>query len=186
MSKDILRIPEPCDVVLSAVERTMKSRMLLVLEALEAGHSRKAAASIAGIAPPTVAAWVKRGKTRLTHALYPWFLHEIQRSEGAGESLFANIVIREATENHNWRAAMFVLQKRYKWNDRPDMDVDTQREQQKAQLDKTKADTVYVEERTKKLKEDGEEVVLDRLRDILDEVRDEMKPKEGDAPESVN
>ena len=81
---------------------------------------------------------------------------------------------------------MFVLQKRYKWNDRPEMDVDTQREQQKAQLDTTKADTVYVEERTKKLREDGEEVVLDRLRDILDEVRDEMKPKEGDAPESVN
>ena len=56
------------------------------------------------------------------------------------------------------------------------MDDEVQREQQRAQLAKTKADTVYVEARTTKLKEDSEEIVLDRLRDILNEVREEVKP----------
>ena len=71
---------------------------------------------------------------------------------------------------------MFLLQKRYKWNDRPEMDNDIQREQQKAQLAKTKADTVFVEVRTEKIKEDSDAVVLDRLRDILNEVREEINP----------
>ena len=162
----------------------MKHRMLIVLEALEAGHSRNAAASMAQVSSTTVSAWIRRGRRKPTHLLYPWFFHEIQRSEGQGEKLFADIVIREATENHNWRAAMFVLQKRYKWNDRPAMDDEVQREQQKAQLAKTKADTVYVETRTEKMKEDSEALVLDRLRDILDEVREEVK-KDG-KPEAVN
>jgi hypothetical protein len=185
MDEGPIRLDEPDDAVLSITDRAMKHRMLMVLEALEMGHSRSSAAAIAGISPSTVQAWIRCGKNRPTHMLYPWFLHEIGRCEGTGESLFANIVIEEATKNHNWRAAMFVLQKRYKWNDRPEMDNDVQKEQQRAQLKKTKADTAYVEERTKLLREDGEEVVLDRLRDILDEVRDEMKPKEG-ASESVN
>lgn len=183
---DHVRIAEPHDAVLTVTERAMKHRMLIVLEALEAGHSRNAAASMAQVSSTTVSAWIRSGRRKPTHLLYPWFFHEIQRSEGQGEKLFADIVIREATENHNWRAAMFVLQKRYKWNDRPDMDSDVQRDQQKAQLAKTRADTTYTEERTKKLKEDGEEVVLERLRDILDEVRDEMKPKDGESPEQAN
>tara|TARA_R100001594_G_scaffold62636_5_gene97018 strand:- start:2859 stop:3419 length:561 start_codon:yes stop_codon:yes gene_type:complete len=182
----IIRIPEPEDVVLSTQEKAVKKRMLRVLEALEAGHSRNSAAAIAGISPTTIQKWARKGVSMPTHMLYPWFMHEIRRSEGAGESLFADIVIKEATENHNWRAAMFVLQKRYKWNDRPEMDNDIQKEHQKAQLKKTKADTAYVEERTKLLKEDGEEVVLDRLRDILDEVRDEVRPKDSKKPESIN
>ena len=185
MADGPIRLEEPEDVVLSITDRAMKHRMLLVLEALEAGHSRSSAAALADISPTTVQAWIRCGKNKPLHALYPWFLHEINRCEGVGESLFANIVIQEATKNHNWRAAMFVLQKRYKWNDRPEMDNDVQKEQQRAQLKKTKADTDYVEERTKLLREDGEEVVLDRLRDILSEVRDEMKPKEG-ASEQVN
>jgi hypothetical protein len=186
MDDYVVRHPEPDDIVLTTVQRSMKARMLRVLEALEAGHSRASAASMAKMAPATIDKWVRAGRTQITHPLYPWFLHEIERSEGLGESLFANIVIKEAAEKHNWRAAMFLLQKRYKWNDRPDMDKDIQREQQKAQLQKTKADTVYVEERTRVLKEDGEEVVLDRLRDILNEVREEVKPKEDKAPESLN
>ena len=79
---------------------------------------------------------------------------------------------------------MFILQKRYKWNDRPALDSEIQEEQQRAQLAKTKADTVYVETRTEKMKEDSEALVLDRLRDILDEVREEVK-KDG-KPEAVN
>jgi hypothetical protein len=176
MAKEPVHYPEPEDVILSIQERAMKKRMLRVLEALEAGHSRQSAASMANVSPQTVKVWTRNGQKNMTHALYPWFYHEVSRSEGAGESLFADIVIREATEKHNWRAAMFVLQKRYKWNDRPAMDDEIQREQQKAQLSKTKADTVYVEARTVKLKEDGEEIVLDRLRDILNEVREEIRP----------
>jgi hypothetical protein len=178
------RRSEPEDVVLSLQERKLKKRMLRVLEALEAGHSRNSAAAMAGVSPGTVKVWVRKGQTNLTHPLYPWFHNEVSRSEGFGESLFADIVIQEATKNHNWRAAMFLLQKRYKWNDRPEMDNEIQREQQSAQLAKTKADTVYVEARTKKLKEDSDAVVLDRLRDILDEVREEMKP--GVKEEQVN
>ena len=34
---------------------------------------------------------------------------------------------------------------------------------------------MFVEARTKKLEEDGEEIVLERLRDILNEVRSEVK-----------
>ena len=186
MNEGLVRIAEPDNVVLSVTERVMKSRMLMVLEALEAGHSRSAAAAMAQISPSTVSAWVRRAQKNPSHVLYPWFLHEIQRSEGVGESLFANIVIREATEKHNWRAAMFVLQKRYKWTGQPEMDNEIAHERQKAQLHKVKADTALVEERTRVLKEGGEEVVLDRLRDILGEVREEMKPKDGSAPESVN
>jgi hypothetical protein len=181
-----IRIAEPHDAILSATERSMKHRMLVVLEALEAGHSRNSAAAMAEISPNTVSAWTRRAHRDPTHVLYPWFLHEIHRSEGKGESLFANIVMREATEKHNWRAAMFVLQKRYKWNDRPYMDPDIQREQQKAQLVKTQADTVFTQERTKKLKEDGDEVVLERLRNILEEVRDEMRPNDGETAEKAN
>jgi hypothetical protein len=176
MAEAPVHYPEPEDIILTIQERAMKKRMLRVLEALEAGHSRQSAASMAGVSPQTVKVWTRKGQKNLTHALYPWFYHEISRSEGVGESLFADIVIREATEKHNWRAAMFVLQKRYKWNDRPEMDDEVQREQQRAQLAKTKADTVYVEARTTKLKEDSEEIVLDRLRDILNEVREEVKP----------
>jgi transposase len=177
-----VRIPEPEDVILSPRERTMKARMLVVLEALEAGHSRQSAASLADIAASTIASWIQQGRYKLTHALYPWFYHEVQRSEGIGEAQFANIVISEAVDKHNWRAAMFVLQKRYKWSERPEMDNDLQRDQQKAQLSKTKADTVFVEARTKKLEEDGEEIVLERLRDILNEVREEVKADGKERP----
>jgi hypothetical protein len=169
-------MPEPQDIILTPHERRLKKRMLKVLEALEGGHSRQSAASMAGISPATVEGWVRKGQTNLTHTLYPWFCHEIGRSEGAGESIFAKIVIDEATKNHNWRAAMFLLQKRYKWNDRPEMDNEIQREQQRAQLAKTKADTVFAEVRTEKIKEDSDAVVLDRLRDILNEVREEINP----------
>ena len=62
------------------------------------------------------------------------------------------------------------------------MDDDLQRDQQKAQLSKTKADTVFVEARTKKLEEDGEEIVLERLRDILNEVREEVKADGKERP----
>jgi len=175
---------EPEDIVLSLQERKLKKRMLRALEALEAGHSRNSAAAMAGVSPGTVKVWVRKGQTNLTHPLYSWFHHEMSRSEGFGESLFADIVIREATKNHNWRAAMFLLQKRYKWNDRPEMDNEIQREQQKAQLAKTKADTVFVEVRTEKIKEDSDAAVLDHLRDILNEVREEMKP--GGKEEQVN
>ena len=184
MDNPHVHYPEPQDIILSVQERAMKQRMLRVLEALESGHSRQSASSMAGVSPQTVKIWARKGQKNLTHSLYPWFYNEVSRSEGVGESLFADIVIREATEKHNWRAAMFVLQKRYKWNDRPEMDDEIQREQQKAQLSKTKADTVYVEARTVKLKEDGEEIVLDRLRDILNEVREEIKP--GVKEEQVN
>ena len=179
-----IRIPEPSDVILSLRERAMKARMLRVLEGLESGHSRQSAAALANISTSTIASWVQQGRYKLTHQLYPWFYHEVQRSEGVGESKFADIVIQEAVGKHNWRAAMFVLQKRYGWSERPEMDNDIQRDQQRAQLAKTKADTVFVEVRTKKLEEDGKEAVLERLLGLLNEVREEVKT-DGEE-ESVN
>ena len=178
------KAPEPADLTLTGPQRSLKKRMLTVLEHLEAGHSRASAAAAAGVGVSRVKQWYQHGLTKVTHPLYPWFRQELERSEGSGESIFANIVIREATETHHWRAAMFILQKRYKWNDRPALDSEIQEEQQRAQLAKTKADTVYVETRTEKMKEDSEALVLDRLRDILDEVREEVK-KDG-KPEAVN
>lgn len=179
-----LRFPEPDDIVLNHNHRALKERMLVALDALQAGHSRHSAAALAGVSKVTLANWVKLGRAKPLHPLYPWFYHESQCSEGIGESKFADIVIREATEKHNWRAAMFLLQKRYKWSERPEMDNDVQLEQQRAQLKKTKAETVYVEVRTKKIEEDGDEVVLERLRGILDEVRSEVRS--GGDSEKVN
>lgn len=179
-----IRLPEPADFTLNSQQLSMKERMLVVLEHLECGHSRASAASAANIASSRVKQWYRYGRTKVTHLLYPWFRQELERSEGFGESIFAKIIIDEATKKHNWRAAMFILQKRYKWNDRPDLDTRIQEEQQHAQLAKTKADTVYVETRTEKMKEDSEALVLDRLRDILDEVREEVK-RDG-KPEAVN
>ena len=175
MDESPLRLPLPQDIVLSRKERGLKERMLAVLSVLNAGHSRRGASAQAGVSYTTVSKWIRYGKEKITHPLYPWFFHEIQCAEGIGESKFADIVIREATEKHNWRAAMFVLQKRYAWTERPALDDSVARRQQLAQLSKTKAETVFVEARTKKLEEDGEEIVLERLRDILNEVRSEVK-----------
>lgn len=184
MDSGPVHIPEPKDFALSAQQKVQKQRMLKVLEALEAGHSRKSAASMAGVSPVTVREWTRRGRSVIPHILYSWFYNEIQRSEGSGESLFADIVIREASENHNWRAAMFVLQKRYGWGSGQNMDEDVQLQQQQAHLSKTKADIVYVEMKTTKMKESTDGAVFARLRDILEEVRDEVRT---DAKgESVN
>jgi len=180
-----LSYPEPEDIVLSFRQREQKKRMLIVLESLEAGHSRASSAAAAGVSPQTVVQWTRRGRDQITHVLYPWFYHHISRAEGTGEQKFADIVIREATENHNWRAAMFILQKRYKWNGGAEMDSETQREQQKAQLKKTQADIKYVEARTKNIEEGSEEGALDRLKDLLAEVREERVGKVDDA-DAVN
>ena len=176
-----LRHPEPEDVVLSFRQREQKQRMLVVLEALEAGHSRSSAASMAGVSGHTVSSWISKGRKQITHLLYPWFYHEVSRTEGLGEQKFADIVIREATENHNWRAAMFVLTKRYTWSGSGNVDNELQREQQQAQLDKTRADTAYVEARTKSVADGDGSSALARLKELLDEVREERKSEVEDA-----
>ena len=171
-----IRLPEPEMILLPPQQQDMKKRMLRVREALEGGHSRSSAAALGGVSASTVGKWLRHGRVQLNHPLYPWFYHECQMAEGSGESLFADIVIKEAVDKHNWRAAMFILQKRYQWGGSIEVDPDIKREHQQAQLAKIKADTSFVEARTKKIEEDGEGVVLERLRDILEEVRSETRP----------
>ena len=86
------KAPEPADLTLTGPQRSLKKRMLTVLEHLEAGHSRASAAAAAGVGVSRVKQWYQHGLTKVTHPLYPWFRQELERSEGSGESIFANIL----------------------------------------------------------------------------------------------
>ena len=88
--------------------------MKKITEGLEAGHSRISACSMADVPHTTFMEWLRRGRIE-EEGQYKDFVLAAGVAEGIGEARYANVVIKEARTG-NWKAAMFMLQKRYHWS----------------------------------------------------------------------
>ncbi len=83
------------------------------------------------------------------------FADEFEKSQGKAEGRFAEIVMHEAIENGNWKAAMFILQKRYGWTERVKLDAEIERKVKVLGMERTRADIEYTKARTKRIEEEA-------------------------------
>lgn len=153
-------------------------RMDAVLSALRAGHSRKSARSMASIPENTFNSWIQRGRKKDAAPHHVKFIEDLEVAEGEAEARYASVVFKEADAG-NWRAAMFILSKRYHWTDRFQLGAEVETEKAKVGIERARADIEFTKARTRRIEESGDEAVLDRLRVILDEERDQVKAETG-------
>jgi transposase len=152
--------------------------MDVVIAALRAGHSRKSAWSKAQIPENTFNSWLYRGRKEGAASHYVKFVAGVEGAEGEAEARYASVVFKEADAG-NWRAAMFILSKRYHWTDRFQLGAEVETEKAKVGIERARADIEFTKARTRRIEESGDEAVLDRLRVILDEERDQVKAETG-------
>jgi len=87
-----------------------------VRAALEAGHTRVEAASIAGIAYSTFAAWAKSGAAPTGKLCHRRFLEAVQAGEAAGANRALRVMddlMADGSEDSRFKAARFMLTSRW-------------------------------------------------------------------------
>jgi len=152
---EVLPLGDPEPALLTTIQKAMYERMRTVLDVLRMGHSRQTAAGQAGVNHSTLRQWLIRGRKpeHANHPLYPWFHEQVLVVEGIAEGAYANVVLAAAKDN--WKAAMFILQKRYHWSDRTREDELLSHQHKRAQFEKTVADTKQVKARTALMEREG-------------------------------
>ena len=157
-----------------------KSKMAEILKALQRDHSQATAASFGGVTVRTMRKWLQKGRADDATPEMKQFADEFEKSQGKAEGRFAEIVMHEAIENGNWKAAMFILQKRYGWTERVKLDAEIERKVKVLGMERTRADIEYTKARTKRIEEEGDSAMLEKLVDVLND--SSPKAKSSDSP----
>ena len=92
-----------------------------IARAIAAGCTLESAAFIAGITSRTLHAWLERGRAgRRTNTPHSQLLRDVEEARGRHEAVLLASLNR-AAGNGSWRAAAFVLERRYpeRWAARP-------------------------------------------------------------------
>ena len=91
------------------------------LQGLKLGLTYDLAASYAGVDRTTIYNWMRRGQDE-TEGIYFDFFHAVKQSEGLCAAQCMTRIIR-AAENGQWQAAGWIMERRYGYRQRQDIQV---------------------------------------------------------------
>jgi hypothetical protein len=118
-----------------------EDRIARLTEALHKGHTRRAAAAFAGIAPSTLCAWLDAATVPDAPVEFLEFMNAVRAAELDAEDQFL-AVIRDAAARGTWQAAAWALERRYSadWSKKTALMLDRPPEPSQSQIERTIAD----------------------------------------------
>lgn len=97
------------------------------LNAVRTGNYLEVAAAYAGIAKPTLFAWMRRGRSS-SRGLYHDFVEKLDKANAAAEAVAVSNLMRHGRDDY--RAITFFLERRFndRWGQKSQMKVEVERE----------------------------------------------------------